>query len=341
MISSWTVEMNYQAFMLLHTVYTQLGNTPKATEIRQICEQIRADFNTWLIRDGVVAGYGLVEEDRSISVLLHPTDAQTGIRYSILPMERGIISGIFTPEQAAHHRNLINEHLKGPDGARLMDKPLQYKGGIQEIFQRAESSTFFGREIGLMYIHEHIRYAESQAITGHAETFVEALRQANPVGYRDIVTCADLRQSNCYYSSSDVAFKSRYDADKRYAEINTGNIPLKGGWRVYSSGPGIYITLIIRNLLGLRTDAENIILDPVMPLSFDGLTARLQFLGYPLTFRYSVKQACHTPKTIRINGIPMAFTPEANPYRSGGAVLDKKLFMSLLREEGNEVEINL
>lgn len=41
-----------------------------------------------------------------------------------------------------------------------MDKPLKYKVCIQEIFQRAESSTFFGREIGLMYIHEHIRYAE-------------------------------------------------------------------------------------------------------------------------------------------------------------------------------------
>ena len=89
-----------------------------------------------------------------------------------------------------------------------MDRPLKYKGGIQTIFQRAESSTFFGREIGLMYVHEHIRYAESLARTGKADAFVKALRQAIPVGYRDIVPCGDIRQSNCYYSSSDVTFRT-------------------------------------------------------------------------------------------------------------------------------------
>jgi len=218
----------------------------------EICEQIKADFNKYLIRDGVVAGYGLVEEDRSISLLLHPSDNKTNIQYSILPMNRGIISEIFTKEQAYHHQDLIEQHLKGPDGARLMNRPLKYKGGIQTLFQRAESSTFFGREIGLMYVHEHIRYAESQARTGRADAFLKELRQANPVAYRDIVPCGDIRQSNCYYSSSDVTFKNRYEADERYEEIKTGKITLKGGWRVYSSGPGIYIGLIVSRLLGLR-----------------------------------------------------------------------------------------
>jgi cellobiose phosphorylase len=99
-------------------------------------------------------------------LLLHPGDTKTNIQYSILPMNRGIISEIITNEQAQHHQDLIEQHLKGPDGARLMNRPLKYKGGIQTLFQRAESSTFFGREIGIMYMHEHIRYAESQAITG-------------------------------------------------------------------------------------------------------------------------------------------------------------------------------
>ena len=199
----------------------QTGNTRKAGELKEICEKIKADFNKYLVKDGVVAGYGLVEDDGSISVLLHPSDTTTGIQYSILPMNRGIISGIFTKEQAQHHQDLIEKHLKGPDGARLMDRPLKYKGGIQDIFQRAESSTFFGREIGLMYVHEHIRYAESQARTGKADAFVKALRQAIPVGYRDVVPCGDIRQSNCYYSSSDVTFKNRYEADERYDEIKS------------------------------------------------------------------------------------------------------------------------
>ena len=216
--------MNYQAFSQYQAVYKLIGETKKAEKLKVICDKIKADFNKYLVKDEVVAGYGLLEKDHSISVLLHPSDTKTGIHYSILPMNRGIISEIFTKKQARYHQDLIEQHLKGPDGARLMDRPLKYKGGIQTIFQRAESSTFFGREIGLMYVHEHIRYAETQALTGKADAFLKALRQAIPVDYRDIVPCGDIRQSNCYYSSSDIIFKSRYEADERYDEIKTGEL---------------------------------------------------------------------------------------------------------------------
>ena len=341
MISSWTVEMNYQAFSEYRQVYEKTGDLEKAKTLSETCTRIKSDFNKYLVKDGVVAGYGLVENDGSISVLLHPTDTTTGIKYSILPMDRGIISGIFTPEQARHHQKIIDKYLKGPDGARLMDRPLKYKGGLQSIFQRAESATHFGREIGLMYVHEHIRYAESQAMLGNADAFVKALRQANPVGYRQVVPCGDIRQSNCYYSSSDVAFKSRYEADERYDEIKTGNLTLRGGWRVYSSGPGIYITLVISRLLGLRTDVENIILDPVLPREMDGLTASMLFLGYPVTFSYRIKEGTFSPKAISINGKDVNFAFEENIYRQGGAILSKDTFLSLLNEKHNTVNIEL
>ncbi len=341
MISSWTVEMNYQAFMQYHEVYARSGNPGKATELKETCEKIKSDFNKYLIKDGVVAGYGLVEEDGGISVLLHPADNQTNIRYSILPMNRGIISGIFTKEQAMHHQDLVEQHLKGPDGARLMNRPLRYKGGIQTLFQRAESSTFFGREIGLMYVHEHIRYAESQALTGRADAFLRALRQAIPVGYRDVVPCGDIRQANCYYSSSDVAFKNRYEADELYDEIKTGKITLRGGWRVYSSGPGIYIALVVSRLLGLRAEFGNIIIDPVIPYALDGLEASLAFKGHTVMFRYAVKENCFGPKAISINGNLVKFTGENNKYRQGGAVIPADQFLAQLDQQENLIEVNL
>jgi len=341
MISSWTVEMNYQAFAEYQLVYEQTGDKGKAEELKKICKKIKADFNKYLVKDGVVAGYGLVEADRSISLLLHPGDDKTNIRYSILPMNRGIISGIFTKAQARRHQELIERHLKGPDGARLMDRPLKYRGGVQTIFQRAESSTFFGREIGLMYVHEHIRYAESLSLTGKADAFIKALRQAIPVGYRDIVPCGDIRQANCYYSSSDVTFKSRYEADERYDEIKTGNITLKGGWRVYSSGPGIYIGLIMNRLLGIRIESGNVIIDPVMPYSFDGLSVSMDFMGRSVTFRYAVKESNFSPGNIIINGVEIQFKHENNFYRSGGAVIPVSVFSKLTDLEKNLVEILL
>ncbi len=61
LISSWTVEMNYQAFSQYSAVYELTGNTQKTVELKEISERIRADFNKYLIKDGVVAGYGLVK----------------------------------------------------------------------------------------------------------------------------------------------------------------------------------------------------------------------------------------------------------------------------------------
>jgi len=341
MISSWTVEMNYQAFKQYQAVFEQAGNTLKAKELKEICKKIKADFNDYLIMDGVVAGYGLIEKDGSISLLLHPCDTKTGIRYSILPMIRGIISEIFTQEQAQCHQDLIEQHLKGPDGARLMDRPLKYNGGIQTLFQRAESSTFFGREIGLMYVHEHIRYTETQALTGRADAFLKALRQAIPVGYRDIVPCGNIRQSNCYYSSSDVTFRNRFEADERYDEIKRGTIILRGGWRIYSSGPGIFIGIIVSRLLGLRRESGKIIIDPMIPDSLDGLSASMNFMGHKTTFKYIVREDNFGPRTVTVNGKNVKFTYEDNNYRRGGAVIPADRFLSMLNRQDNIVEIYL
>ena len=341
LISSWTVEMNYQAFRQYAEVCALAGDHDGAEEMNSCSENIRTDFNRYLLRDGVVAGYGLAGDDGRISLLLHPSDTVTGISYSLLPMERGIVSGIFTPEQAASHLELICRHLTGPDGARLMDRPLRYSGGPEKIFRRAESSTFFGREIGLMYVHEHIRYAESLARTGRAVEFMKALRQAIPVGYRDIVSNSDIRQSNCYYSSSDAIFETRYQADELYNEIIEGKITLRGGWRVYSSGPGIFAGIIMTHLLGIRREWGRLIIDPVMPASLDGLEASMIIMGRTVTFVYHVIEGCCSPKRITVNGSDVVFTPVENQYRPGGAAVDERVFEGMPSGSEDRVEIYL
>jgi CRISPR-associated protein Csx3 len=263
------------------------------------------------------------------------------VKYSLLPMNRGVISGVFDKQQAERHLAIIAEYLTGPDGARLMDRPLRYRGGPQTIFQRAESSTYFGREIGLMYVHEHLRYAESQARMGKPAAFLHALRQAIPVDYQQVVPQADLRQSNCYYSSSDVMFKSRYEADALYADVTAGRLPLKGGWRVYSSGPGIYVALIVSRLLGLRTELGNLIIDPVIAPELDGLEASLRFRGHPVTFIYRVRGEGFGPQTISINAKPLLFKLESNRYRKGGAVVPLTRFLGMLDAQDNKVEIEV
>jgi cellobiose phosphorylase len=341
LISSWTVQMSFQAFSEYREICERAGQADRAKHLSEIADRILADFHRHLMKDDVVAGYGLVAADSQISVLLHPSDTTTGVRYSLLPMNRGVISGVFDTEQAERHQAIIAQHLTGPDGARLMDRPLPYRGGPQTIFQRAESSSYFGREIGLMYTHEHLRFAEVQARLGKPEALLKALRQAIPVDYQAVVPQGDVRQSNCYYSSSDVAFQSRYDADVLYADVIAGKTQVKGGWRVYSSGPGIYVALIVSRLLGLRVELDHVIIDPVLTRSLDGLEAAMRFRGRAVNFVYRVNGAGFGPQKITINGQQTSFEREPNRYRRGGAVIHLPTLLNLLDADQNTVEIEI
>jgi cellobiose phosphorylase len=180
-------------------------------------------------------------------------------------MTRSIIAGLFTPEQARHHLRLIREHLLFPDGVRLIDRPVTYCGGPERVFRRAESSSFFGREIGLMYVHAHLRYGEAMAVLGEADALWEALQVANPIAVTDCLAHAVPRQRNAYFSSSDAAFHDRYAACADWARVKAATIPVEGGWRVYSSGPGIYASLMICHALGIRRRWGERIAEPVLP----------------------------------------------------------------------------
>ena len=340
LVSSWTVELNYQAFTNFQEIYEFIGDHKKAKQLLDICNSIKKDFNTYLIKDKIVAGHGFFD-GKNASLLLHPSDQLTNIQYRLLPMIRGVISGIFTKDQAIFHLDIIEKHLKGPDGARLMNRPPKYNGGIQKIFQRAESSSFFGREIGIMYMHAHLRYAQTLAIMGKASGFIKALKQANPIEYKKIVTCSDFRQSNCYYSSSDVTFKNRYEADEKYEDLIKGNVKLKGGWRIYSSGPGIYIGLIVSHLLGFRSEFNNVIIDPVLPKNFNDLESTIQFKGHLLNIKFEISEEEFHPKKIIINNKNIDFKYQKNQYRKGGALIEIDYFLSRLTQEINQIIIKL
>jgi cellobiose phosphorylase len=227
---------------------------------------MREDFDRHLVRDGTVAGYALFDPDREApELLLHPSDTRTGLRYSLLPMKRGIIAGLFSAEQAEHHLGLIREHLQFPDGVRLMDRPVAYHGGLEQIFRRAESSAFFGREIGLMYVHAHLRYGEALAAQGEADALWEALQVVNPIAVTERLAHASPRQRNAYFSSSDAAFADRYRASAEWGRVKAGAVAVDGGWRIYSSGPGLYTNLLIRHALGIRRHFGARTVEPMLP----------------------------------------------------------------------------
>src|SRR5262249_8982303 len=237
-------------------------------------------------------------------------------------------------EQAERHVELIRQHLHATDGVRLFDRPLPYHGGLQRHFQRAETSTFFGREIGLMYMHAQLRWAEALAHLGDGDAAFRALCMGNPVGLRHVVPNARLRQANCYTSSSDANFSDRYEATERYDAVRTGGVDVEGGWRVYSSGAGIAMRLVREHLLGLRLRRSSLCIEPVLPPALDGLVARVVLHGRPVALRYRIGARMHGPRAITCDGRPLKFEREPHPYRIGGAVIP----LDALRDGENEVE---
>ncbi|KPL59414.1 GH36-type glycosyl hydrolase domain-containing protein [Rossellomorea vietnamensis] len=336
MASSWTVALTYQVLVKLETVLEGTFEE-EAQEIGALARGIQKDFNTYILKDEVIPGFVYMEEPGSPEFMVHPTDTKTGIHYRLLPMNRSIISELFTPEQADTHYQLVKEHLYCPDGVRLMNRPAKYEGGVSTHFKRAEQASNFGREIGLQYVHAHIRYVEAMAKLGKTDEVWQGLQIINPIGLKDVVPNAERRQSNAYFSSSDGKFNTRYEAQERFNELRDGSVPVKGGWRIYSSGPGIYMNQLISNCLGVRQEAGDLIIDPVLPDKLDGLRMDFEITNRPVTFVYHLGNP--DSKRVVVNGEEARFESLSNRYRSGGIKLKQQELEKWLHEEANTIEV--
>lgn len=334
LVSAWTVALAYQAA-------DQLGETLKpadaiyAETLKKMAERIKNSFHEKLIKDDVIAGFVHREKDGSFRYMLHPADEETGMKYRLLPMTRSIIAELVDKAQAEKNVELIDENFKCPDGVRLMDKPTRYDGGVSHLFRRAEQAANVGREISLMYTHAHIRYIEAMAKLGLDHRTWEALFQINPINIKEAVPNAMLRQSNMYFSSSEGLFMDRYDYSKNFGKLRDGSIEVKGGWRLYSSGPGIYMNQLVSNVLGIRFDKDGLIIDPVLPPEMNGLRFTYTCFGKQTTFVYHISESKNSSVKVVRNASELRGTTVFNPYRNGGILISKEDF---LKESG---EINI
>jgi CRISPR-associated protein Csx3 len=344
MISAWTVGLAYHTFRQLGVVARRAGKDARAARLEALLARMRTDFARHLMPDGTVAGFLVTEtgELDGARPLLHPRDRVTGIRHRLLPMTRSVLAELFTPAQAERHREIIERELRYPDGVRLMSEPAVYHGGLEKLFKRADTAANVGREIGLQYVHAHLRYAEAMAKLGDAERLWWALQVVNPVGLTATVPHTAPRQSNTYFSSSDADFADRYEAAARWSELREGRVSVRGGWRLYSSGPGLFLHNVRACLLGVRESFDEIVFDPVLPRALDGLIADVSLRGRAVEMVYHVKTGTCSPSRIVINGAVLASPDrEANPYRLGGLRVSRATLERLLTAPTNRIEVEL
>ena len=102
MVSAWTVVLLYEQLRRYAEILRRARRQPgQAKELDALAAAMRKDFNAHLIRDGIVAGYGVFSpEGGEPELLLHPSDKRTGLAFSLLPMTQSMIGGLFTQVQA-------------------------------------------------------------------------------------------------------------------------------------------------------------------------------------------------------------------------------------------------
>lgn len=285
MVSGWTTSLTFD---MLNHLSKAVSNVDKkySEELISLSLDVKADYNKYVVIDNIPAGFVIFDENNNVEPIIHPRDTTTSMKYRLLPFNRGIISGLFNKDEQEKALEVIKDKLTFPDGVRLMDKTVTYKGGENTYFQRAETGANFGREIGLQYCHAHIRYCEALGKVGKEKEFLHGLSVINPVIINEEVKNAELRQRNSYFSSSDGDFINRYDAMENYGKLKTGEVKVKAGWRVYSSGPGIYTYQVFNNLLGIKYKGNDICFDPILPKDASSFEVELSIQGNLHTIKY-------------------------------------------------------
>jgi len=315
MVSGWTVALTIEA---LSTVGAFIDDE----RISQLAAAIKKDYCRYLIKDDIPAGFVEMGENGKINYLLHPADRETGIKYRLLSFNRGMIAELFSEENLLSYLEIIDRNLMHPDGVRLMDRAVFYRGGAANIFTRAETAANFGREIGLLYVHAHLRYCEAMAKLGEADRLFTALRVVNPILINENVEKALPRQSNVYFSSSDAAFMNRYEANCDFEQLRRGKVFVKGGWRLYSSGPGIWLHQLINNMLGIKQFQGELYIDPVLPQSLNGLRCHYRYGGYYLELTYDISGTSGV-EYVLVNSEKIVNNTALTKYRRSGVIIPR------------------
>ena len=313
-----------------------------AARLAGMCARIEADFQRHLVPDGVVAGLARFGPD-GIEYFLHPRDRTSGVAYRLLPMTRGMLSGLFSVDQVRDHVALIERHLLFPDGVRLMNRPMDYTGGTSRLFKPAEWAANFGREVGIPYVHAHIRYIEAMAGIGRPDEAFRGLMMRVPrsVSSPDVANALCRVQANAYFGGFPIpAFLDRYQASRDCDSTGPERIGVKGGWRVYSSGPGIFLEPVDlqrprrADLLRRRRPRPG----PSARRRWAGI--RLPVRGPPVRYRYHVSGQGFSAS--RSGSTTDRWPPTGSRQirtRFGGFVISRRAFGDALDREENLVDI--
>ena len=187
---------------------------------------MKKDFNRFLIRDGVVAGYGVFSAGRRRAEAFASSERRTDGPV-LLP----------DPHDAGDHRRALHA---GPGASPSRRHPRSIScfptaraswtgrspimAGPETIFRRANRPPSSAAKSGSCMSIRICATREAMSDLGEREALWDALLVANPIAVTDGCPTPSLRQRNAYFSSSDAAFRDRYQASADWERVKTGRV---------------------------------------------------------------------------------------------------------------------
>lgn len=104
----------------------------------------------------------------------------------------------------------------------------------------------------------------------------------------------------------------------------------EGGWRVYSSGPGLVLRLVTEGFLGLQMTRDGVVVDPV--LRGGNIEAVVNLAGTQVRVAYEVAGEGHGVRSVESDGGVVETEPVTRRYRPGGVRIPTAVWEELARD---------
>ncbi len=170
-----------------------------------------------------------------------------------------VISGVATPEHAEAALRSVEEHLvdEGAGIIRLLTPPFDktehdpgyIKGYLPGV-----------RENGGQYTHGVLWASRAFAEAGHGTRATELLRMISPINHARTQEKADHYKVEPYAIAADVYSVPPHEG--------------RGGWTWYTGSAGWTYRVTVESILGLRVEADALVLDPRIPADWPGFSLR-------------------------------------------------------------------
>jgi cellobiose phosphorylase len=195
-----------------------------------------------------------------------------------------VISGAATDEQAEKAMKTVNEKLATPWGLMLCSPP--FRKTSSQIMSAVVYNAGIKENAGI-FNHTQGWGVMAECMLGHGDRAYAYYRAAMPAAYNDR---AEIRQIEPYVQGQTTY--STFSTRPGNARVSwlTG----AAAWAYYSA---------VQYILGIRPDVDALIIDPCIPSSWPGFTAKRRFRGKELTI--SVKNpsgVCQGVKSLTLNG---------------------------------------